>query len=135
MDLGEGRRLEDAHDAQADELQRRQERGHRLGPVLHRSQELQERQGLLLVQARQELLHLLAHGETQVADLHGRRVRELVALGDVAEPLDQVEERDLHRDVLSGLRQLHLGPRPQPRAQGIDFVEGLGHPLEALVLE
>ena len=135
MDLGEGGRLEDAHDAQPDELQGRQERGHRLCPVLHRPEELQERQGFLLVQAREQLLHLRANRETQMPDLHGRGVRELVAFRDVAEPLDQVEERDLHRDVLPGLRQLHLRPRPQSRAQGIDLVEGLGHPLEALVLE
>ena len=60
---------------------------------------------------------------------------ELIALGDLPESLDQVEERDFDRHALPRRRKLHLRPRPETGAQGVDLVERLGHPPESLVLE
>src|SRR5687768_12932665 len=134
VDLPERGPLERARDPEPDELQRGEERGHRLRAELHRPEEVEKRQRPLLVEPREELFHLGADRKALVPDLERRRVGQAVALGDFAESADQVEERHLERLPIGRGGRRGRRPGPQARAQRVDLVKVLRGTPVALVL-
>ena len=112
----------------------REERRHGFRAVAQLAEELEQRQRARLLQPFEDLADLVADREAEMADLHGRGVGEPVALGDLAESLDEVEQGDLQRFAVRGGGHRGLRTRPEAGAQRIDLVEGLGGLLEPLVL-
>src|SRR6266540_5135227 len=134
VNLSERRPLERAGDPEADELERREKSRNRLRAELHLPQEVEERERALLVQARDQLLHLFAHRESLVTDLERGRMGQAIPLGCLAERADQVEERHLQCLPVGRRRRRGRRPGPETGAERVDFVEGLRGALVALVL-